>query len=373
MIEQKQILIVDDIADNVQVLGAILSEDGYSISVAYSGLRALEIARTIVPDLILLDVMMPGMNGYTACERLKADEKTKGIPVIFVSAKIEPEDVVTGLKAGGVDYISKPFDASELLLRVSKQLAIKSLQESLRKQIAQTEKEAEKNERHARENESFIRHELNNAMSPILGYADLLIENRSVPEPKQIEWLSRIKTNVENMHHLLHELKHLQEVEHGHYQLEKTAVNLRTLILVELDAAQRSDRPDCKFEVDFGEAPLFVMGEQSFLQSVFRNLIKNAIEHTESIPAQDKHLKISARCSDDFAIVHLSNGGVPIPENRLVTFFDKFNSTKRDKGGTGLGTSFARIVVQAHEGEISVRSNSEDGTTITIRLPLLSS
>ncbi|MCG9875629.1 MAG: response regulator [Leptospiraceae bacterium] len=127
------ILIVDDTPRNLQLLGGILSEEGYEISFAQSGASALSILQNISPDLVLLDVMMPEMDGYELCERILQEERNRSIPILFLSAKIESEDVLRGFEAGGVDYISKPFQAKELLARIHTHVELKRSKDDLRK------------------------------------------------------------------------------------------------------------------------------------------------------------------------------------------------------------------------------------------------
>jgi len=119
------ILIVDDVAKNLQVLGTILSKQNYKIAAASNGEQAIKIANNTLPDLILLDIMMPGISGFEVCSRLKKDPRTKDISIIFLTAKIEPEDIVKGFEAGGVDYVIKPFNSIELLARVKTHLELK--------------------------------------------------------------------------------------------------------------------------------------------------------------------------------------------------------------------------------------------------------
>ena len=119
------VLIVDDVAKNLQVLGIILSKQNYKVAAANNGEQALKIAGNTLPDLILLDIMMPGVNGFEVCSRLKKDQKTADIPVIFLTAKIEPEDIIKGFEAGAVDYVTKPFNSVELLARTKTHLELK--------------------------------------------------------------------------------------------------------------------------------------------------------------------------------------------------------------------------------------------------------
>ena len=128
----ERVLIVDDTLQNIQVLGTVLREQQYQINVAQDGLQALEMVAKVPPDLILLDIMMPGMDGFETCKRLKADEKTREIPIIFLTAKVETEDIVHGFELGAVDYVTKPFNSTELLARVKTHLTMQGMRKELK-------------------------------------------------------------------------------------------------------------------------------------------------------------------------------------------------------------------------------------------------
>lgn len=138
-----RILIVDDTLQNIQVLGTVLREENYQINVAQNGLQALDVVAKVPPDLILLDVMMPELDGFETCKRLKADESTCDIPVIFLTAKVETEDIVHGFELGAVDYVTKPFNATELLARVHTHLEIQRLRRELEVYNEQLEQKVE--------------------------------------------------------------------------------------------------------------------------------------------------------------------------------------------------------------------------------------
>ena len=132
--EQPLVLIVDDVSKNLQVLGTILSKENYRIAAANNGEQAIAIANDALPDLILLDIMMPGLNGYETCTKLKSISKTKEIPVVFLTAKIETEDVTKGFKAGAVDYFTKPFNSFDLMARLKTHVELKTSRDLLKEQ-----------------------------------------------------------------------------------------------------------------------------------------------------------------------------------------------------------------------------------------------
>ncbi|MCP4608976.1 MAG: response regulator, partial [Planctomycetes bacterium] len=159
------ILVVDDVPANLHLLVGILTKQGYTVRPASSGRMALLAAQAEAPDLILLDIMMPEMDGYEVCEQLKADERTRDIPVIFISAMSEVLDKIKAFSAGGVDYITKPFHKKEVLARVNTHLTIHNLQKDLQEQVAELNAFAH-----------TVAHDLKNPLGIIIGYVDILVD-----------------------------------------------------------------------------------------------------------------------------------------------------------------------------------------------------
>lgn len=219
--EDLRILVVDDTLRNIQILDAILEKEGYRINVATNGPQALEIVKRARPHLILLDVMMPEMDGFEVCRRLKADETSRDIPVIFLTARTETEDLVEGFEVGAVDYVTKPFNSTELLVRVRTHLSLYLLQRALRNSL-------DENARMKREHEAFLRHELNNRITTILGYSHLLKEQVTHEKPQK--WASHIHSSAENMADLINTLRALQDIEAGTTTLTKREMDLTELL-----------------------------------------------------------------------------------------------------------------------------------------------
>ena len=363
----KRILIVDDTPENIQVLGSVLRRHNYLINVAQNGQQALDAVAKVTPDLILLDVMMPVMDGFETCRRLKANPETADIPVIFLTARIEPEDIVEGLEIGGVDYVGKPFNASELMQRVKTHLMIRELQMSLEDRVHELDQAAETIARMARENEAFLRHELNNALSPVMGYADMLIRGADKSAEKRMAWATKIKTSAESISELLEALRDLQAVERGQHALNLQPTDVVAIVRDEIHNQEMA--AGVSFELDSTAGVTTIPADSAFLTGVFRNLLKNAVEHVHRLPPADHRLSVSIKDGEGWLEIRVCNGGSPVPPERLERFFDKFNSTKGAQGGTGLGTSYSFVVVTAHGGHISVTSSAEDGTCILVQLP----
>jgi DNA-binding response OmpR family regulator len=186
------VLVVDDVSKNLQVLVNILREKEYKISVADSGQKALEMMDRFIPDIILLDIMMPGMNGFQVCEKLKSSDKTKNIPVIFLTARTETEDVVKGFQMGAVDYVTKPFNKAELLARVHTHLELKTAQ----KEIIQLE---QKNAVLAAA--VTANHEINQPLTVLQGNFELF--NHSLDQEgltdKQRRFITRMQESMEKI------------------------------------------------------------------------------------------------------------------------------------------------------------------------------
>jgi len=354
----QRILIVDDTIKNLQVLGTILEKEGYQINVAQNGKQALEITKKVQPDLILLDVMMPDLNGFEVCQQLKADESVAHIPVIFLTARTETEDLVKGFEMGAVDYVTKPFNATELLVRVRTHLSIYLLQSALRKSLAD-------NARMQREHEAFLRHELKNRITPIMGYSDALQHTQL--DEMQKRWVTTICNSTQDMSDLIDVLKDLQDIEAGTMALSKVALPLNDMIQNAITDVEASfDLAQVQFVPS--EASVMVQVDGNLVRGVFYNLIKNAVEHVVGCDDENRVVKIAVAETPFAVAITIQNGGLPIPEDLLAVFFEKFN-TKGKQGGTGLGTTYAFWVVRAHEGEIRVTSTEAEGTTVTVVLP----
>jgi two-component system sensor histidine kinase/response regulator len=194
----------------------------------------------VQPGLVLLDVMMPDLDGFEVCQRLKADESVTHIPIIFLTARTETEDLVKGFEYGAVDYITKPFNATELLVRVRTHLSIHMLQSALRKSL-------EDNARMQREHEAFLRHELKNRITPIMGYSDAL--QHTELNDMQKRWVTTICNSTQDMSALIDILKDLQDIEAGTMILSKTALPLNDLVQnVVADVQTSFDHANIKFE-----------------------------------------------------------------------------------------------------------------------------
>jgi len=367
------ILVVDDTPKNIQVLGSMLREAGYAINVATNGQQALDALGRVVPDLILLDVIMPVMDGFETCKQLKSNPTWAHIPVVFLTAKVEASDIVRGFELGAVDYITKPFNSSELLKRVDTHLSLSRLRSQLAEKVAELTNAMGHIEQLHREQDSFLRHELNNVIGPIAGYAEMLRSQigQNLDE-RQTKWLGAILQGTVSMQQMLDQIKKLQDFERGAHALKPMVVPLAGVL---------SDVVSDVATYFKGAVPIYfdpascqdarIQADLAFLPGVFKNLIKNAVEHVYSLDGPSKRVDVYCAVNNGWVAATVRNGGETIVPERIQTFFDKFNTTKANMGGTGLGTSYARLVTEAHGGRITVESSALQGTLVTVELPIV--
>lgn len=354
------ILVADDSPTNLEILQRILTRGGYNVIVAEDGIEALEAVAHINPDLILLDVDMPRLDGYGVCQRIKSDEKTSHIPVIFISALDELGDKVRAFEVGGVDYILKPFNVEELMMRVASQILLAQQQQEII--------------RLGEIKDNLIRtvsHDLKNPIHIVMGYAGLLLDANDLSPEQIAEMALQIHKSADKMYRLVTNLLDLTQIEAGVlWDFKPVIVNsvMEDVLLEHIIMAQQ------KNIAIYWEPPtqtLSVNGDPMRLQQVFNNLISNAIKYTP----EGGEIHIELWKQDDKLFVSVKDTGLGIPEADLPHVFEKFyrvNTTiHREQEGTGLGLSIIQVIVQEHGGVVHVDSIEGQGSIFTIELPLI--
>lgn len=358
--EKKRILIVDDSPANIKVLAEALRAD-YAISVATNGIEALRLVKTKKPSLILLDIIMPDMDGYEVCVKLKSDVGTKEIPVIFITAKSDPENETKGLELGAIDYITKPITPAVVRIRVKTHLALRQAYWEMAQQN-QALLEAEKLRKDV---DRITRHDLKSPLNGILGFSDLLSLDRTLSE-RQKEYVVHIKTSGHRLMEIINLSLNLYKIEQGTYTFDPNEVNLIPIIrhvLADSDRQIKKQNMTLDFLLDgcpVGTLDSFIIiGEDTLCFTLFSNLIKNAVEAS---PA-NKPLTVSLSNYGENTVTIHNFGGVP--EEIQGRFFDKY-STFGKVEGSGLGTYSAKKMVEVQKGEIRMHSTERDGTVIMI-------
>lgn len=380
MISNSIILIVDDTPENLEILGIILSEAGFKISVATNGTQAIAVARIKPPDLILMDVMMPGIDGYETCEKLKADPLTAHIPVIFLTARSGGNEVIRGFEAGGLDYVIRPFNTSELLARVLTHIELKQSRERI---IVQNHELMEMNERLSASEEnqrllnamkdkffSILAHDLMNPLNTFLQITNLItFRQPNLDEEKKKEFLMALHNGASNLCDLLENILTWARSHTGHviYRpcIQDVAPTVKTASALFSPAASqknitiRLELPDdCKAFFD-----------EHMINTVLRNLISNAIKFTRD----GGTVTVSIEDSGDFKQISVSDTGVGMTPTDLSKLFrmDIWHSTRGtdDEKGTGIGLILCREFVEKHGGRIWAESEHEKGSTFIFTIP----
>ena len=366
---QGKILIVDDKLENLKVLESTLEQQGYEVRKAINGSMALMGANAEPPDLILLDIKMPDMDGYEVCQKLKSNPQTKNIPVIFLSALDDVVDKVKAFTVGGVDYITKPFQAEEILVRVQNQLQIRHLQQQLQ---AQNQHLSELNQELTHSNQELeqfayvVSHDLKQPLQVILGYAKLLHKHhQDSSESKLIQGLAQIVKSSTRMQQLIDDLLAYSRV--GARKLELKSIDCNLVLTQVLENLQVAIQ-ESNAKIDCDSLPT-VLADETQLIELLQNLICNGIKFCP--PERSPKVTISAKKQDREWLFEVSDNGIGIElENcdRIFQMFQRLHSD-REYPGTGIGLATCKKIVEHHGGRIWVESEFGKGTRFYLTLP----
>jgi two-component system sensor histidine kinase/response regulator len=352
------ILVVDDQPANLQIIGAVLGNLGHEIIPAADGPTALKRVALRMPDLILLDLLMPGMDGCEVCRQLKANPDSKDIPVIFLSAADDKELIVRALDSGGVDFITKPFNQAELISRVRTQLALKTARDRL-KQLAEDKDELL----------GILAHDLKNYLGGINMSAELMHGQIGLFNDQRMVQLSEnmLRSSASAMAFVKEFLAN-SAADHG-LNLKPTAVNVAEIAAATVRQYQEAGRrKNITIQTDFPAEPLAALADASALDQVLDNLISNALKFSPP----EKTIFISIRQTGNRIECLVRDEGPGFTAEDKSRMFRRYaRLSARPTGGepsTGLGLSIVRKLVQAMVGELLCESKSGEGATFTIRL-----
>jgi signal transduction histidine kinase len=363
------ILVVDDTPANLQLLTGMLKERGYKVRPVPSGKLALQAAKNAPPDLILLDINMPELDGYEVCAQLKRDERTRDVPVLFISALNETIDKVLAFGVGGLDYITKPFQFEEVDARVAAHLKLRRLQLdlALRNRELQRSNEELRRLQELRDNlTQMIVHDLRSPLTGICGTYELLaLETDKLPSAIQ-KMVELSRGSLDQILAMINSLLDVSKIEAGELQLHRCDCDLVDLTreAVDLLAGVRGNR---QVLIEPESESLFLSVDRDLISRVLQNLLGNALKFTKPGGEIRVHL---ARQNDSVRVSVIDNGpGIP-PEyhQRIFEKFGQVESTT-SRTGTGLGLTFCRLVVEAHGGSIGVVSVVGKGSTFWFELP----
>ncbi len=402
------ILIVDDEAENIEYLKGLLDQFGFNLVAASRGEDALRILEDSFPDIILLDVLMPKMDGFEVCRRIKENIKTRDIPVLFMTALTDPVNKVTGLEIGGADYITKPFQKEEVLTRLKTHFVMRQLQlqlqqtrqalddevsfrtleltksnEQLKKELIE-QKRMEKILKQAQKMEAVstlsrgIAHDFNNILSIIIGYCDLAaMENISKTTSLGIS-LEKIHTAAFRAKDLVqHLLTFCRETDQ-----DKTLIRISPVLNSVISFLKPDFHSSIELKMDLKEETGTILADTAKIQQLFLNLCQNAVQ---AMSATGGKLTVSLNpvfldseqasnypnmASGHYARILVQDTGPGMDPEILERVFDPYFTTKEPGEGTGLGLAVAFGIAVSHGGTILVESRPGEGSSFEVLLPL---
>ncbi|MEH2465534.1 hybrid sensor histidine kinase/response regulator [Nostoc sp.] len=426
--EDSLILVVDDTTTNLEIVFEILTNVGFEVATEMDGKRALKQAESILPDLILLDVMMPGIDGFETCKKLKQNSATCDIPVIFMTANSDTDSKVTGLSIGAVDYITKPFHEEELLARIKTHLQLRNLTKTLEKRVAERTaalsralKELQESQLQLVQTEKMsalgqlvagVAHEINNPVGFIHGnlrhasvyFQDMinLIDLYQLHYPNPVPEIQEEIAAID-LKYMLSDLPNLiSSMKEGVQRIRNISTSLRTfsradsdrkvscnihdgidstIMILKYRLKASEDRPDIQVIRDYDKLPELkcFLGQ---LNQVFMNLLANAIDALEESNVGRTYIEIEANPNQvliqttlnenkNHILISIKDNGMGMSADVQQKIFDHLFTTKPVGQGTGLGLSIARqIVVEKHGGTLEVNSAIGQGSEFIIKLPI---
>jgi signal transduction histidine kinase len=378
------ILLVDDTPANLDALSTVLSDVGYEIAIATSGEKALQLLQRRSPDLILLDVRMPGIDGFETCNQIKANPKTCNIPIIFMTAIIDLSNKIKGFNCGAVDYISKPFQAQEILARVKTHIQLRLLTQNLEQQVAaQTASlrianaALEKANISKRSFLSTMSAEIRTPIDDILRLAEQLQEQKSgTLNPQQVDDLAKIEHNGNHLLSLINNTLKLAKIESGQLKLDLDSIDIEDLCRACL-VAIRSQANHKNIELIFNIEPNLPMIsiDERHIRQVIINLLNNAVKFTAAGSVTLSVTKAILTGSENISCIRMAiaDTGIGIAPENIEQLFQPFiqiaNLLGERHEGNGLGLILAKQIVELHNGQISVYSIEHVGSSFTIELP----
>lgn len=364
------VLMVDDNPNNLALLGYSLKKNKYRVAEAENGQKALEFIEHTKPDIILLDVMMPGLDGYDVCQRLKDNEDTKNIPVIFLSAKSDSESTLKGLKIGAVDYIGKPFNKLELIAKIKTHLELKRTREELAAMNSQLQ------EANASKDKLFsiIAHDLRGPIANFNAMIETLVDDPdSFEKEEAFDLLSDLKKSTSGTLNLLENLLQWARSQRDKIPYEPIIISLNDLIEENIELlTSNAINKNITLRSNIREK-IEVFADRNTVTTVIRNLLNNAIKFT---PEQGT-ITVHATDEGKFYKVTVEDTGVGIDQEDISKLFrlDVHHTTQgtQKEKGTGLGLILCKEFVEKNGGEISVESKKHIGSKFSFTIPKQSS
>ena len=378
MSEMPIILIVDDNPTNLSVLFEYLEESGYEIAVARSGENAIQQLEHVQPGLILLDILLPGIDGFETCRRLKANPDTKDIPIIFITALTDEIDKVKGFLAGGEDYITKPFHHEEVLVRINSHLTIRQLQIQIEDQQDRLNKQEEIIAQKDRKIQgllatednllSCISNELQHPLNSLLGFARLIHEHiDDYSREEIISNVQRLRHTAEELHGLNENLLMWLKIQRGSIEYQPKPVAIDEIVAYNILAfSSEAEQKGIAVRSSLQEKTI-VYADYNMLNAVIRNLLVNVMKFT----AKGGTINVSVNNTETSMEISISNSQNAVNSGHLAQLVEQLasNQSISCKDTSGLGLLLCKSLVEKHGGTMWSEGQSEKGAIITVSLP----
>jgi two-component system, sensor histidine kinase and response regulator len=365
-----KILVVDDNGPNRQLAQATLEDEGYRVVLAVNGEDAISKFEQEAPDCVLLDVRMPGVDGPTACERIRALPGGHDTPVVFLTAQRDVDTFDRALRAGGDDFLTKPVQPSELLLRVHAALKLRKVKAELREHYGLVRKQRDDLMRLQLQKErltQFIVHDLKNPLGTLDLCAQMLLRDRELPERTRTS-VQRMRDEARTLLHMLLNLLDISRSDEGALVARRETIALQSLFdHVVRDFDLKAQAASVTIAAD--NSALFVSGDPSLLLRVLENLVENALRHAP----EHSHVKLTATARNELVEIRVEDQGVGIAPNLRERIFEPFVQLEHgerviQRSSRGLGLTFCKVAVEAHSGRIWIEDVSP-GAAICFTVP----
>ena len=380
MIYKKKILIVDDIPKNIQILGNLLSGINFQIAYAQSGEQALEVIKHQDFDLILLDIMMPGINGFEVCKKLKNNKKTKEIPIIFLTAKADMESIIKGFEAGGQDYITKPFNSAELIARVNTHLLIREQKQTLTelnqnleskvkertRQLEEAYKRLNNLEKAKTDFLAIISHELRTPVNGLIGLTSLFEQTDLTSEQKEyLEYLNEVSDRLKRFSEIALLITQLK-VKKNKTDLLPTAVKYMVESVVE-DFEEKSKNEKLKIELHNVSDNVMIKAASDLISQAINLILSNC----EKFGKHESPIELTVKATEENVKISCIDDGPGFKKDALDSIFELFaNGDLSHYEGAGLSLAAVKLIMEMHEGDLKVENRkNKNGACVTMIFP----
>jgi K+-sensing histidine kinase KdpD len=375
--DQKKVLIVEDNQENTDLLVFFLKPKGYKITTVADGLQALETIKNDKPDIILLDIMLPKMNGFELCEKLKSDRATMSIPILMITALKELKDKIRALEVGADDFISKPFENVELLARVKSLLRLKEYHDQLEESNARLEEQNQTLTRMDQFKEELINlivHDMKNPLFVIQGNLQMMSMNLDqAPSENLKKYTKRIERSSQQLLRMIVNLLDISRFEEGNLELKQDIVSINKIIEeITLRVREYPENKAKEIVCEMDESIPETIMDRSIMERVLENMINFATNNS----ADEGQVNIQSRSLEDGQIqFSIHDNGTQIPKKFHDKIFEKFSQAEIKNAGyrveRALGLTFCKMAIDAHNGKMWMDLDNPVGNRFVIQMPAI--